>query len=56
MSERPTNCLIYTEYTVTWALQSFRTFNYFVLSLLHGNVCPPRSMPSSDNAVQTFGS
>jgi hypothetical protein len=39
MFERPSNCLIYTEYTVTRALHSFYTFNYFTLDLSGRGAC-----------------
>jgi hypothetical protein len=56
MSERPPNCPIYIECIVTGALQSFHTFNYFISSLLEGDMCLPRLWPSFDDVIWTFSS
>jgi hypothetical protein len=56
MFERPPNSPIYTECIVTWVLQSFHTFNYFIPILLQGDTCLPRPRPLSDDVIWTFGS
>jgi hypothetical protein len=40
ISERPPNCLVYTEHTVIGTLQSFHTLGYFTWNLSHGDTCP----------------
>jgi hypothetical protein len=56
MSKHPPNCHVYTECIVTRVLQLFYIFNYFTLSLLHGDTCLRLSRTSSDNAIWTFSS
>jgi hypothetical protein len=41
----------YSEYIVTGALQSFRTFTYFTRGLSNGDTCPPLSWPPSDDVT-----
>jgi hypothetical protein len=36
----PLNCSVYTECTITWALQSFYTFIYFTRGLSDDDMCP----------------
>jgi hypothetical protein len=43
MFERPLNCLVYTDYTVTKVLQLFHTRNRFTHDLLHDYMCPIQS-------------
>jgi hypothetical protein len=53
MSERPRNCPVYNECTITRVLQPFYSSIYFTYGLSNGDTCPLFAVPPLDDVTWT---